>query len=85
MNINDYKNILVYAEIKDDRIAENSLELLGEANNLKAKLGEDTKVLAAILGKNIKQFANTFYTYGADTVITFDDEKLAQYRSSASP
>ncbi len=81
MNITDYKNILVYAEIKDDRIAENSLELLGEANNLKTKLGADTKVYAAVLGQNIKQFTNTLYTYGADTVITFDDEKLAQYRS----
>jgi electron transfer flavoprotein alpha subunit len=81
MDMNKYRHILVYAEVKGDRIAENSLELMGEACVLKEKLGNDTLVFAAVLGKQTSPFINELYTYGADTVITFDDEKLAQYRS----
>jgi len=79
--MNDFKHILVYAEVKGDRIAENSLELLGEATRLKAKISDDTKVLAVVLGHNIKTYVDLIYSYGADTVITFDDEKLVKYRS----
>lgn len=79
--MSDYKHILVYAEIKAGRIAENSLELLGEATVLKEKLSDDTRVFACVMGNDCSGFAETLYEHGADTVIAFEDENLAQYRS----
>ncbi len=81
MEINDYKNILVFAEICDNKVSDNSLELIGEANRLKDIRDNDSIVIATVLGNNVKQFAPTLFGYGADKVVVFEDAKLETYRS----
>jgi electron transfer flavoprotein alpha subunit len=81
MNISEYKDILVYAEIKGDRIAENSLELLGEACRLREKMSAKPRVLAVVMGNDVEKYAAQIFGYGAEKVILFRDEKLVHYRS----
>lgn len=81
MEIKEYKNILIFAEIGNDKIADNSLELIGEANRLKDIRNNDSKVIAAVLGKDVNKFADTLFGYGADVVVAFNDAKLETYRS----
>ena len=81
MEIRSYKNILVFAEICDGKVCENSLELLGEANRLKAMRNNDSLVIAALLGSNVKGYATELFGYGADKVVAFDDPRLENYRS----
>ncbi|MCF0207192.1 MAG: hypothetical protein HUK15_07180, partial [Bacteroidales bacterium] len=79
--INMYKNILVFAEVGENKICDNSLELIGEANRLKKERNNDSIVIAALLGKNVKQYVPSLWGYGADKVVVFDDDKLEVYRS----
>ena len=81
MEINSYKSILVFAEVNDNKVCDNSLELLGEANRLKAMRDNDSLVIAAILGNDVKKYAPVVFGYGADKVVAFDDPRLATYRS----
>jgi electron transfer flavoprotein alpha subunit len=80
MDINQYKGILVYAECCGNKISENSLELLGEARRLSEQLGENTEVLAALIGFEIHTLSEQLMGFGADKVIVFDDERLSFYR-----
>ena len=80
MDINQYKGILVYAECCGDKVTENSLELLGEARRLSEQLGENTEVMAFLMGFQIRPFSEQLFGFGADTVIMFDDERLSLYR-----
>lgn len=81
MEINLYKNILVFAEVGEDKVCENSLELLGEANRLKNIRNNDSFVIAALVGHNVKKYAPTLFGYGADKVVAFDSPMLEVYRS----
>ncbi len=81
MEINSYKNILVFAEVNDDKVCDNSLELIGEANRLKAMRNNDSLVIAALIGNDVKKHAPTLFGYGADKVVAFDNPKLEIYRS----
>ena len=77
---NIYKGILVYVEIQNNQILANSLELLGASRNLAAQLGKDTKVFAVLMGNSVKHHSEKLIRYGADSVIVFDDERLALYQ-----
>ena len=81
MEMKSYKNIMVFAEINDDKVCDNSLELIGEANRLKAMRNNDSLVIAALIGNDIKKYAPTLFGYGADKVVAFDNPKLEIYRS----
>ncbi|MBO4744999.1 MAG: electron transfer flavoprotein subunit alpha/FixB family protein [Bacteroidales bacterium] len=77
MDINEYKDIYVFAEQRDGIIQNVAFELLGKANELAAQLNE--KVIAILLGHNISDKANDLIISGADKVICVDDERLANY------
>ncbi|HBG71359.1 MAG: hypothetical protein A2W93_13960 [Bacteroidetes bacterium GWF2_43_63] len=81
MNISDYKHILVYAEIKDDKVNGTSLELLGEATRLAAAQGNNTEVWAAVLGVDGEKYSSELFRYGAQKVIVNNNSKLDVYRS----
>ncbi len=80
MAFEEYKGIMVYAEVTGDKINDNSLELIGEATRLAKDLGGSTEVSAVLMGKDIKNFAQELINYGANKVIVVDDEKLVHYR-----
>ena len=77
MNIQDYKNVFVFAEQRNGVIQPVAFELLGKARDLADALGE--KVVAMLLGYNVKEQAQTLIEMGADEVIVADCPELKDY------
>lgn len=71
--------IFVFAEQVDNQITPVSFELLGKACELAQKL--KTKVVAVLLGYQVKDLAKPLFEYGADEVLLYDHELLEQYRT----
>ena len=77
MNLQDYKDVYVFAEQRDGKIQNVALELLGKARELADANNE--KVVAILLGKNVKSEAQTLIAHGADKVLVVDHDLLATY------
>ena len=78
MNINEYKNILVYIEQREGIIQNVSLELCSKAKELVAKSSQE--VIAFIPGFNLNEtHAKECFHYGADKVFICNDELLQNY------
>ena len=77
MNLQDYKDVYVFAEQRDGVIQNVALELLGKARELADANNE--KVVAILLGKNIKDKAQDLIAAGADKVLVVDHDLLATY------
>ena len=77
MNIQDYKNVFVFAEQRNGVIQPVAFELLGKARDLADSLGE--KVVALLLGYNVKDQAQKLIEMGADEVIVADCPELKDY------
>ena len=79
----DFRNgasgILTWAEIVNGKISRPSLELLTPARNLATQLGNNTKVMTLVIGKNIQNLAQTLIEHGSDEVILVDNNKLEEY------
>ncbi len=71
------KDIFVVVEQVDGHIQKVGIELIGIANELAKDLGE--KVVAVMLGDNIKDNAHLLIEHGADKVILIDDPILKDY------
>jgi electron transfer flavoprotein alpha subunit len=76
---NGARGIITWAEITNGKISRPSLELLTPARNLANQLGNDTKVLTLIIGKNVEPFAQTLIEHGSDEVILVENNKLEEY------
>ncbi len=70
-------NVYVFMEQRDGVLQNVGYELLGEAETLARDLGQ--KVVAMLLGEDVKQQAETLFAYGADEVIVVDDPMLKEY------
>ena len=77
MNLSEYKDVYVFAEQREGKIQNVALELLGKARELADANNE--KVVAMLLGKNIKEQAGRLIEHGADRVIVVDHDLLATY------
>jgi electron transfer flavoprotein alpha subunit len=73
------RGILTWAEVTNDKISRPSLELLTPARNLANQLGNDTKIMTLIIGKNVKALAQTLIDHGSDEVIFVENDKLKEY------
>jgi electron transfer flavoprotein alpha subunit len=71
--------ILTWAEITNGKISRPSLELLTPARNLANQLGHDTKIMTLIIGKKVKDLAQTLIDHGSDEVIFVENDKLEEY------
>ncbi len=71
------KDVFVLMEQRDGELQKVGIELLGEATKLAKDL--DEKVVAVLLGCDIKEKAQTCIAYGADKVIVVDDPELKEY------
>ncbi len=67
--------VLVLAEARDGQLRNVSFEALAAAQSIAAG-GE---VIAAVLGKQAGDYANTLAAYGAGKVVVVDNDALAQY------
>lgn len=81
MNQNEAKKreIWVFIEQEEARIADVSLELLTKAQDLAASLGG--RVCALLLGSGIEHLAEAVAHHGADRVLLVDHPQLAPYRT----
>lgn len=75
MNLN--KNILVFLEIKDEKILKVSLESLGAARKIADENAKE--VVGVLIGKGIEKLAIEAIAYGSDKVIILDSEKTSKY------
>ncbi len=71
------KDIFVVVEQVDGQIQKVGVELIGIANELAKDLGE--KVVAVLLGDNIKDKAQTLIEHGADKVYVIESPMLKDY------
>lgn len=77
MNLAEYKDVFVFAEQRDGKIQNVALELLGKARELADANNE--KVVAILLGKDIKSEAQSLIAAGADKVLVVDNDLLKDY------
>ena len=75
------KNILVWAEQRDGRLAGVALEILKKALDLAVIL--EGQVSAVILGKECRQCAAELIAHGAGRVYVVEDARLALYQADA--
>ncbi|HEY3371925.1 MAG TPA: FAD-binding protein [Prolixibacteraceae bacterium] len=73
------KGIITWAEITNGTISRPSLELLTPARSLATQLGEGTKVMTLMIGKNVQHLAQTLIEHGSDEVLVVEDDKLEEY------
>ena len=78
-NRNGAKGIITWAEIANGKIARPSLELLTPARQLADQLGNDTKIMTLLIGKNVKDQAHILFEHGSDEVIVVENDKLEEY------
>lgn len=78
-NRNGAKGIITWAEIANGKIARPSIELLTPARKLADQLGNDTKIMTLLIGKNVKDLASTLFEHGSDEVIVVEDDRLEEY------
>ena len=71
------KDIFVFIEQRDGELQKVGIELLGKARELADALGQ--KVVAILLGSNIKSKAEVLIHYGANKVILVDNKILEEY------
>ena len=71
------KDVFVLMEQRDGELAKVGIELIGEATKLAADLGQ--KVVAVLLGSDIKSKAEVCIQFGADKVVVVDDPMLKEY------
>jgi electron transfer flavoprotein alpha subunit len=76
---NGARGIITWAEITNGKISRPSLELLTPARNLARQLGNDTKVMTLIIGKNVQPMAQTLIEHGSDEVIIVENDRLEEY------
>jgi electron transfer flavoprotein alpha subunit len=76
---NGARGIITWAEITNGKISRPSLEILTPARKLALQLGNDTKVMTIIIGKNVQPLAQTFIEYGSDEVIIVENDRLEEY------
>ncbi|MDR1831837.1 MAG: electron transfer flavoprotein subunit alpha/FixB family protein [Fusobacteriaceae bacterium] len=77
MDFSTYKNILVYIELADAKIAKISLEVLGAAKKIASKTNEE--LTAVITGSGVADGAAEALVYGADKVIVVDSADYAVF------
>ena len=86
MTEENYRHVYVVIEHIDGKILPVSLEMLGEARRLfddfNARYSLNEKVVAVILGNNIKDFSKELIEYGADAVVCADHPELKDLRNT---
>jgi len=81
-----YRHVYVVIEHIDGKLLPVSLEMLGEARRLfddfNARYSSNEKIVAVILGNDIKDFSKELIEYGADAVICAEHPELKDLRNT---
>jgi electron transfer flavoprotein alpha subunit len=73
----NYKNVMIYAEVVDGKLATVTKELLGCGGKLAKDLGEE--LYAVLMGSGVSALANEVIAFGADKVYVIDNPLLKDY------
>ena len=80
-----YQHLYVVIEHEDGKLVPVSLEMLGEARRLmdgfNKRYSSDEKVVAVVLGDNVRKLCEELILYGADAVIYADSPELRYRRN----
>jgi len=86
MSEEKYRHVYVVIEHIDGKLLPVSLEMLGEARRLfddyNTRYSSNEKVVAIILGNNIKNFSKELIECGADAVVCADHPELKDLRNT---
>jgi len=86
MTEENYRHVYVVIEHIDGKLLPVSLEMLGEARRLfddfNTRYSSNEKIVAVILGNNIKDFSKELIEYGADAVVCADHPELKDLRDT---
>ena len=86
MTEENYRHVYVVIEHIDGKLLPVSLEMLGEARRLfddfNARYSSNEKIVAVILGNNIKGFSKELIEYGADAVVCANHPELKDLRNT---
>ncbi|UCG67130.1 MAG: electron transfer flavoprotein subunit alpha/FixB family protein [Deltaproteobacteria bacterium] len=74
----DYKNVMIFGEIVEGKLASITKELLGGGRKLADELGEELH--AVLLGHGVTELAREAIAFGADKAYVVDDPKLSDYQ-----
>jgi electron transfer flavoprotein alpha subunit len=78
-NKNEFKNVWVFAEQRENELQKVAFELIGEGKRLAEKLG--VELCALLIGHNVGDMSKTLFEYGADKVYVIDNELLKNYNT----
>src|SRR5918994_1802735 len=82
---NYYQHLYVVIEHEEGKIIPVSLEMLGEARRLmddfNKKYSSQEKVVAIVLGNNVRKLCDELILYGADAVIYAESPELQYFRN----
>ena len=81
MNIKDYRGVWIFAEQREGKILNVSLELLGEGRKIADKL--NVELTAVLLGDKLDNLSEELIEYGADNVLAVEDKFLEVYTTEA--
>ena len=77
IDLSQYQDVWIVAELKDDKVRNVSFELLGKAIELAGELKQ--KVCVLLLGDNVKKFSENFSNRGAHNVYIAEHKALKDY------
>lgn len=77
VDLSQYQDVWIVAEIKDDKVRNVSFELLGKAKELANELNQKSCVI--LLGDNVKRFSQEFSNRGANKIYIIEHEALKDY------
>ena len=77
INKNEWKNIVIYADIEENKVHPVTYELIGKAKELAQVINHQVHVLA--IGHNLTQTVDKILHYGVDKVFIYDHEKLEHF------
>jgi electron transfer flavoprotein alpha subunit len=84
--VENYRHLYVVIEFDEEKLLPVSKEMIGEARRLmddfNQKYSSKEKVVAVVLGHNIKSFAKELIEFGADSVIYCDHPELKDVRNN---
>ena len=77
VDLSQFQDVWVVAEVKDGKIRSVTYELLGKAKDLAFELKQ--KVGLVLIGSDVKKFTKDLSIHGADKIYVAEDENLLQY------
>ena len=80
--MSEYKNLWVYVETDEGTAKKVGFELLSPGRELADKMGE--KLVAVIIGKDVRKEAEAAIAYGADEAILVEGDEYYNYNTDAA-